>query len=175
AEDGQLSSENGMADASTALGESSGVSDQPATNGQPGDQPLSSEDVNRGRQLAQTLDELDRQMSKPTQDQSRSLDSLAQAAQAQQATMAAMRAESQQAAVESLSDTGVNSNGVPAGTGAAQDFNVMFVPRQEDKDWGKLRESSAKDATVGSSQAIAEEYRKNVEAYFKVLAERARK
>ena len=89
--------------------------------------------------------------------------------------MAAMRAESQQAAVESLSDTGVNSNGVPAGTGAAQDFNVMFVPRQEDKDWGKLRESSAKDATVGTSQAIAEEYRKNVEAYFKVLAERARK
>ena len=68
-----------------------------------------------------------------------------------------------------------DKNGVPAGTGAAQDFNVMFVPRQEDKDWGKLRESSAKDATVGSSQAIAEEYRKNVEAYFKVLAERARK
>ena len=175
AEDGQLSSENGMADASTASGESQGMSEQPATNGQQGDQPLTSAEVDRGRQLAQALDELDRQMVKPTHDPPRSLDSLAQAAQAQQATMAAMRAESQQAAVESLSDTGVNSNGVPAGTGAAQDFNVMFVPRQEDKDWGKLRESSAKDATVGSSQAIAEEYRKNVEAYFKVLAERARK
>ena len=42
-------------------------------------------------------------------------------------------------------------------------------------DWGKLRGKSAED-TVGSGRdAVPAEYRKQVETYFRVIAERARK
>jgi hypothetical protein len=56
-----------------------------------------------------------------------------------------------------------------------EDFEVAAVDRSKKSDWGKLRSKSVEDLTNGRSEAVSEEYRKSVEAYFRVLAERARK
>ena len=41
-------------------------------------------------------------------------------------------------------------------------------------DWGKLRDKSAEDAIGSGRNAVSSEYRKQVETYFRVIAERAR-
>lgn len=157
------------------------------TQGQqpPGQQPagqqpaFTTEELARGQQLAQTLDELDRQMAaqaaqpqdgQPTQPTPR-LESLAQAAQAQQAQMSAMRTQAQQ---QSPLTESVDPLGDPAATGQMTDFEVLTVNREENENWGKLRDKSAEDLSQGRSEEVAAEYRKSVEAYFRVLAERAR-
>jgi hypothetical protein len=38
-----------------------------------------------------------------------------------------------------------------------------------------LRQQAAKDLTNGRTETVSEEYRKSVETYFRVLAERARR
>jgi hypothetical protein len=54
------------------------------------------------------------------------------------------------------------------------DATLQPVARAGD-DWGQLRAKSAED-TVGSGRdAVSAEYRKQVETYFRVIAERARK
>ena len=143
------------------------------------------EELARGQQLAQTLDELDRlanaasqqpgqpQPGQPQQTPS-SLDSLAQAAQAQQSAAAAARVQAQQQAAQSLAQ-GTQSEGEPALTGPMEDFEVAAVDRSKKSDWGKLRSKAAEDLTNGRSEAVPKEYRKSVEAYFRVLAERAKK
>lgn len=168
---------------------------QPPPSGQGGSPPLPSsgntppaftdEELARGQQLAQTLDELDRQanaagqqpgQAQPGQQQQTPsrLDSLAQAAQAQQSAAAAARVQTQQQAAESLAQA-TESEGDPALTGAMPDFEVAAVDRTEEVDWGKLRSKSAEDLTNGRSEAVSNEYRKSVAAYFRVLAERAKK
>ena len=146
---------------------------------------FTAEELARGQQLAQTLDELDRQANaagqqpgqpQPGQPQRTpsALDSLAQAAQAQQSAAAAARAQAQQQASQALAQ-GTQSEGDPALTGAMDDFKVAAVNRSEVANWGKLRGKSAEDLTNGRSEAVSKEYRKSVEAYFRVLAERAKK
>ena len=55
------------------------------------------------------------------------------------------------------------------------EFEVAAINRSEQVDWGKLRSKAAKDLANGRSEAVPKEYRKSVEAYFRVLAERAKK
>ncbi len=161
---------------------------QPGTpaGGQPTPPSFTPEEQARGQQLAQTLDELDRQQAaasavqsgesdQQTPPNSRPLDTLAQAAQAQQASMSATRAQAQQQAAMAMSDGATESSENPAATGTLADFTVLAINRSENANWGKLRNKSAEDLTNGKSEAISEEYRKSVETYFRVLAERARK
>ncbi|MEC9093237.1 MAG: hypothetical protein VX438_11055 [Planctomycetota bacterium] len=61
----------------------------------------------------------------------------------------------------------------PALTGSEQDFVVKKVAR-EGKEWGQLRGKSAEGNVAGRRNQVSEAYRKKVEAYFKVLAERAK-
>lgn len=146
---------------------------QPAA-GQPSQQPLTPQELARGQQLAQLLDELDQQQAAAARSGEQppsNLDSLAQAAQAQQTTMAQSR---QQQAAMALSETPTDSTGTPPDTSPMGEFEVIAVNRDEKKDWGKLRSKSAEDVTQGTSDAVSEEYRKSIETYFKVLAERAR-
>jgi hypothetical protein len=146
---------------------------------------FTAEELARGQQLAQTLDELDRQANadgkQPAQPQTvqpertpSGLDSLAQAAQAQQSAAAVARAQAQQQASQALAQ-GTQSEGDPALTGPMDDFEVAAVNRSEKANWGKLRSKSAQDLTNGRTEAVSNEYRKSVEAYFRVLAERAKK
>jgi len=156
---------------------------QPAS-GQPAEPSLTPEQLARGQQLARTLDELDRQAAaaanaaqqgQPTPPTPSRLDALAQAARAQQAAQAAARIQAQQEAAMALTEGGhESSDSAPEGPQNAK-FGVIAVNRDEATGWGKLRSKSAEDLTKGKSEAVSEEYRKSVEAYFKVLAERAKK
>jgi hypothetical protein len=157
-----------------------------ASPGQEASQPsFSAEEMALGEQLAQTLDELDRQMANAeaatpgeapnTPTQSPPLATLAQAAKAQQASIATTRAQQQQAADIAMNEGDAESDAPPSATGPMTDFNVALVNRTEKADWGKLRNKSAEDLSKGQTQGVSEEYRKSVETYFRVLAERARK
>ncbi len=156
---------------------------QPAS-GQPAEPSLTPEQLARGQQLARTLDELDRQAAaaanaaqqgQPTPPTPSRLDALAQAARAQQAAQAAARIQAQQKAAMALTEGGhESSDSAPEGPQNAK-FGVIAVNRDEATAWGKLRSKSAEDLTKGKSEAVSEEYRKSVEAYFKVVAERAKK
>ncbi len=148
------------------------------------------EQMARGQQLARTLDELDRlraaaaadatspenaapasPLAQPTPAQ---LQSLAQAAQAQQSALAAARQQNQQNAAMAMSLAAKESKSEFSDPSTPSQFELTEVNRNENKDWGKLRNKSATELTRGRSEAVAEEYRKSVEAYFRVLAERAR-
>ena len=146
----------------------------------------------RGQQLARTLDELDRwqaaaaaepQLADNAGPESASpsgrpgpaqLESLAQAAQAQQAALAAARQQNQQQAVMAMTEGARQSTAGFSDPSTPSQFELTDVNRDENKDWGKLRNKSADELTRGRSETVAEEYRKSVEAYFRVLAERAR-
>lgn len=147
---------------------------------------FTSEEMAAGRQLAQTLDELDRQQAAATaagqqpqpgqspSQQQQELESLAQAARAQQGQIAAARSQAQQqAALSSPSLT--PPEGTPAYDGQTDAFTVLPVNRDENKEWGQLREQAAEDLSKGRREKVSEDYRKSVETYFRVLAERARR
>ena len=61
----------------------------------------------------------------------------------------------------------------PALTGAQKQFVVKSVDR-DGKEWGKLRGKTSEGNVTTDRANVSEEYRKKVEAYFKVLAERAK-
>ena len=157
------------------------ASGEPAS-GQPAFTP---EQLARGQQLARTLDELDRQAAaaaakaaqpgSPPQPSPSRLDALAQAAQAQQAAQAAARIQAQQAAAMALSEGGAESSDASSAAAAVAEFGVVPVNRDEATKWGKLRNKSAEDLTKGRSEGVSEEYRRGVETYFRVLAERAKR
>ncbi len=159
----------------------------PPAGGSPTTPAFTQEQLAEGQQLARTLDELDRQQaaaasgvpegapSQQNQSSPRNLEALAQAAQSQQAAMVAARAQAQQQAVTALGEGGLESTDNPSTTGAMTDFTVISVSRDENAKWGMLRGKSAEDLTASRSEGVSEEYRKSVETYFRVLAERARK
>lgn len=141
------------------------------------------EQMAAGRQLAQTLDELDRL---PPNAQSAAADpqsalqaamaqrpGLSQAALAQQARLAAARALAQQQAALSANPTGFAPEGTPAYEGQTGAFALQSVNRIEGSDWGKLREQVSEEQSRGRREVVSDEYRRSVEAYFRVLAERA--
>jgi hypothetical protein len=165
--------------------EPSGAS--PASPGANSPPSFTPEEMATGRQLAQALDELDRLQAQPAsataaQDGQSPMQqalaqrpSLAQAAQAQQAQIAAARAQAQQQAALASDPMGFAEEGMPAYEGQAEPFVVQAINRDEDEEWGKLREQAADDLTKGRKEVVSEEYRKSVETYFRVLAERARR
>ncbi|MEE2639994.1 MAG: hypothetical protein VX768_05160 [Planctomycetota bacterium] len=164
-------------------------------------EPPTAEETARGQQLAQALDELDRLMAQQPQSptgepqqgqpqqgqpqqgqpqQGQPLNSFAQAALTQQQAMAAARASAQQQS--QLAQTNQppgqpelpsDSQSEPSLNGPQKEFVVRGVER-DGKDWGKLRGKSAESGSASEKTKVSEEYRKKVEAYFKVLAERAK-
>ena len=153
-------------------------------NGPPAAPSLTPEQLARGQQLARTLDELDRQAAaaanaaqqgQPTPPTPSRLDSLAQAAKSQQAAQAAARVQAQQEAAMAMSKSAHESSDSSPDGPLSAEFSIVTVNRDEATKWGKLRSKSAEDLTKGRSEAVSEEYRKSVETYFRVLAERAKK
>ena len=147
----------------------------PATSAAVGPTPA---ELARGELLAQTLDELDQQLADAAGDgapipaDGSPMLSLAQAARAQEAAMAAARTPQP----SSMSPANaLDSQGQPATTGElGRGLLVKSINRDDGKDWGMLREKAAEDTVKGTREAVAAEYREGVEAYFRVLAERAR-
>ena len=137
-------------------------------------------EIAQAQQLAQTLDALDRQMGdapstgQPASAQSgQPLSQLADAAQTAQAQMAAARAQAKQQASESLKPGNQSEEAALFGADAGR-FEVTNVERSGGEEWGKLRKQSAEEVSKGRSESVSEAYRKSVETYFRVLAERGR-
>ena len=128
----------------------------------------------RGRQLAQALDELDRQQALPDSALARQLPQ-AQSAVAQQ-QQAQLRSQAQEAVALALETAPFDPQGIPAFEGQrVETIDVVRVNRIEGKDWGQLRRQDAGDVSTGTKETVASEYRQSVQAYFRVLAERARR
>jgi hypothetical protein len=153
---------------------------------------LTAEQQSQARQLARTLDELDRQLAAAQaaqqaqasgQSQQAAVQppgaqqplSQAQAAQAQQARLAAARRQAQQQAVRSLAQSAQQSADGFSEPPEAQPFDVARVNRTENANWGRLRGQAAEDVARGRGEPIPEAWRKSVETYFRVLSERSRK
>jgi hypothetical protein len=125
--------------------------------------------------LAQTLDELDQQQTgaESGAPPASPLSTLAQAAQAQRASLAASRAP--YGSQTPPPNEALESLGIPATTGdVGKGFVTKLVNRDDGKEWGALRGKTAEETANGSREAVAAEYRQRVDAYFRVLAERAR-
>ena len=137
----------------------------------------------QGQLLARTLDELDRAMSaeqsspQPGGPPQPGPPSLAQAASAQAAGMTRARMRSRKPARNqpSLAAALESAQGADPTDYAIPEFTVLPVNRNEAQDWGRLRGKSAQDLTEGRRESVGAEYRKRVETYFRVVAERARK
>lgn len=165
---------------STAAGESQQGGTEPASAaGAPAQTP---DEIARGQQLARTLDELDQLQAQAASatgqtesPSAASLPSLAQAAQAAQAQQRAARAQATQNAVSGTEANSLVSSGQPALTGdLGDDFSLTAVNRRDNGDWGQLREKSSEDVSRGRMEGISPEFRKGIETYFRVIAERAR-
>ncbi|QDT66772.1 hypothetical protein [Calycomorphotria hydatis] len=144
----------------------------------PGKAEFTPDELAEARLLAQTLDELDQQQAASQAGESPADNlpqALAQASRQQQAQMAQARQQSQEQAAMSLNPNNAENPSGATEAGPTSEFELLTVNRNENTDWGKLRSKAADDVNTGKSETVSEEYRKSVEAYFKVLAERARK
>lgn len=149
--------------------------------GQPGQQPggqasqgpPSAAEQAQAQMLAETLDELDqRQAAGGETPAGQPLSALAQATQAQRASMA--RSRIPYGSKTPPPNEGLESLGTPATTGDVGEGLAATVNRDDGRQWGQLRKKSAEEAAKGSRAAVAAEYRERVDAYFRVLAEKAR-
>ena len=148
--------------------------------------PPSSAEQARGRELARTLDELDRRAAAGRGDQpadaapgagERAL--FAAASRAQQSAAASQRSAAQQRAnsptATATAEAGAEPTDQFSDPAASPDlFAAAPADRTGDAEWGALRARAAEDVTAGRGDAVAEDYRAGVDAYFRVLAERAR-
>lgn len=133
-------------------------------------------------QLARQLDELDRQLAAAAaQGENQEgqpqpgtpLDSLTLAARQAQASLAQSRQLAQQQAMQAMNQPGQQQTDSFSEPPEGGEFEVTAVERVENKRWGRLRKQSAEDVARGQSERISEAYRRSVETYFRVLAERA--
>ncbi|NLS92213.1 MAG: hypothetical protein GXX96_08545 [Planctomycetaceae bacterium] len=142
--------------------------------------PATPEQAARAQMLARTLDELDQALAdsqaspgSPATPQP-APSTLAGAAQAQATRMAQARMQARMAAQMPGREGGEESQQGAALVGqGGSDAALQPVARAGD-DWGKLRDKSAEDTVARGADAFSAEYRKQVETYFRVIAERAR-
>jgi len=147
------------------------------------------------RQKAQTLDELDRSISasqksaqqsdEPTSAGTESPSppasaTLAAAGRKQAQSMAKKRNQAQQGKPESPSQgegeptEEATESGDGTSSAMADFFNLDEIERTSDADWGKLRAMEAEDVAEERRVEISPEYRKQIEAYFRVISEKAK-
>ena len=114
-----------------------------------------------------------------------SADFLAAAAQAEAAAMAAARAEqglsskagrsSEQTSSSEGSESGLaDLDRFSDPASQAENFTLVPVDRSDPNAWGQLRKQSANDAGRARHRSVPDEYQASVDAYFRILAARAR-
>jgi hypothetical protein len=148
---------------------------QPPQQGQPG-QPAQSQPGNQPSPQGQPA-------TSPSPSQSQQAMSLAQqamqqAAQAAQQAMAQSRSQEVSPAPNSMkaqgdqqakSMVGAKAQGDDAGYGATGDAKGL-----KQGEWGKLPKQMAEQLNRGQNEAVAAEYRNQVETYYRVIAEKAK-
>ena len=179
--------QSGSQSGSQSESQTGGEAQTPSESARSGDSSagFTPQEAQLGRQLARALDELDRLQAANEEASSAEaatgesgsepipLASLQQALQQSRSTLAASRSARQQAAMQAMNEGNGDPEGIPPDTGAQPDFDLRSVNRNEGREWGKLRARSADNLSRGGQEAVSAEYRMSVEAYFKVLAERA--
>ena len=106
--------------------------------------------------------------------------SLASAAQAAAAAMRAARSESAAPPAPQPSSTPGTSERSLAGAetempGAGYQIPGKLPAAGKNTDWGKLPKKVAEELSQGQREAVAGEYRNQVETYYRVIAERSKK
>ena len=153
-------------------------------SGSPPRERITPEQRTGGRRLARQLDALDRRMNAPPPASSptdAAAELFAAAAAAQSAAVSAARAaQNAPPGLPSTAPPGEPSSGAAEGRGVAAGqggagVNGVRPEAITDADWATLRRRDAEDVTAGRSAAVSEEYRDSVNAYFRVLGERARR
>lgn len=155
----------------------------------------SAAEADSARQKAQTLDELDRSISASQKAAQQSEDpssagsesppspspppaTLSAAARKQAQAMAKKRGKPGEGQTPSEGEgepsTDATESGDGASTAMADLFNLDDIQRSGDDEWGKLRSREAEDVAEERRVEISPEYRKQIEAYFRVIAEKAK-
>ena len=143
--------------------------------------------------MARTLDELDRAISSakkaansgPPSDNpsagskpSQSPATLAAAARRQAQKMAMKRSQQAQSSESPPSESEESAQSDKSGEGQGAPIADMFdldnVERASVAEWGKLQSREAEDVTEERRVEISPEYRRQIEAYFRVIAEKAK-
>ncbi|MHB8898283.1 MAG: coiled-coil domain-containing protein, partial [Thermoguttaceae bacterium] len=144
-------------------------------------QPATPDEAAHAQMLARTLDELDQSMAGAQQSATSPAEAqgppstLAGAAQAQASQMAQARMQARMAArAPGRQGAQESAQGAPLVAQGGADSALQPVARLGE-EWGKLRAQSADDVVGSGRDALSAEYRKQVETYFRVLAERSRK
>ncbi len=120
------------------------------------------------------------------QSPAQNADTLAQAKQAMsaaaQATAASMRSSRMQSPTEQQAgevaeggEEAVSKGGVQANAGALPRGALPDARTARSGDWGKLPKQMAEQLSQGQREGVAGEYRNQVETYYRVIAERAKK
>ncbi len=146
-----------------------GQPEQPGKEGQQSDKPQAPQP---GQQAGQPPAGQQQPAMSPAQK------ALASAAQAAAAAMRASRSESQsekeggdvaQSEMQAASKGGAKVDGGKNPYGAMPDAKGL-----KNGEWGKLPKQMAEQMTQGQREAVAGEYRSQVETYYRVIAERAK-
>jgi hypothetical protein len=156
-------------------------------NGQPGKEGQQGQQGKEGQQPGQPQTPQPGQQAGPPpagqqgrqqQAMSPAQKALASAAQAAAAAMRASRSESQsekeggdvaQSEMQAVSKGGAKVDGGKNPYGAMPDAKGL-----KNGEWGKLPKQMAEQMTQGQREAVAGEYRSQVETYYRVIAERAK-
>lgn len=140
------------------------------------------------RQMARTLDDLDRSLSASQKTSEQGEDPSAQspsqspatlsAAARRQAQKMAMNRSQGQSPAKPQGEANESSLGTESGDGFSMEMADMFdlnaIERAGDEQWGKLRSREAEDVAEQRRVEISPEYRRQIEAYFRVIAEKAK-
>ena len=103
---------------------------------------------------------------------------MAAAAQAAANAMKSARSEtpSKQPSEEGKSELADRSEGGTLAQGAGKPYQTPGEAKNgKAGDWGKLPKQVAEELTQGQREAVAGEYRSQIETYYRVIAERAKK
>jgi hypothetical protein len=165
-----------------------GEADPNSESSDPSSQPSAQESA---QQMARTLDDLDRSISaaQKSDQQGEGSDqegegsdsspssTLSEAARKQAQKMAMNRAQNNQQPSPSEGESpssDATESGDGFSTAMADMFDLNSVERLTDSDWGKLRSREADDVAEERRVEISPEYRKQIEAYFRVIAEKGK-
>jgi hypothetical protein len=124
--------------------------------------------LNKARQMAQLLDELDRSRSSSQMD----LPTLQEASREIAQSLRRSRTATRESMQISPADSTESGNQI----GKALKGTYTLIPVERDHvRWGDLRQQSAEDLREGTKAQFTPEYRQMLEVYYRVLGEKARR
>ncbi len=152
---------------------------QQAQSGKPGQNAAQDGAQQAGAQQAQNAEAQQGDASAAQQGMEGAQNALAAAAQAAADAMRASRNESSQQPPSGTSADAslqAKSRAGAQGDAAANAYAALPEGRaQKSSDWGKLPKKMAEELSQGQQESVSGEYRRQIETYYRVIAEKAKK